>query len=73
MTGPGWMESRCDHTDADARLQCLKHGIRMCLRCMACRDPELYCRHRSACLIRFMLRERRRHTPDDPSPRKDCT
>ena len=50
--------ARCAlHPDTEARLQCMKHQTFMCRRCLGCRDPELYCRHRSACLIWFLQRE----------------
>jgi hypothetical protein len=53
--------ARCPlHPEVETRLQCAKHGTLVCPRCLACRDPDLYCRHRSACLIWFMQRERRK-------------
>jgi len=53
--------ARCAlHPDTEARLQCMKHQTFMCRRCLGCRDPELYCRYRSACLIGFLQRERRK-------------
>jgi hypothetical protein len=48
------------HLETETRLQCAKHGTFACPRCLACRDPELYCRRRSGCLIWFMQRERRK-------------
>lgn len=33
---------------------CLKHEVYLCDECLACRDPKIYCKHRSACLIWYM-------------------
>lgn len=49
------------HPEKETRFQCLKHGVWLCDGCLRCRDPELYCKHRSACPIWFIeKRERRR-------------
>ena len=32
----------------------------MCEECLGCRDPELYCKNRSACLIWFIEKRRKR-------------
>ena len=49
------------HPEKYTHFQCLKHGVWLCDDCLKCRDPELYCKHRSACPIWFMeKRERRR-------------
>ena len=32
----------------------MKHGVYLCEDCLRCRDPELYCKFRAACLIHFM-------------------
>ncbi len=53
------------HPDRETRFQCLKHGIWMCEECLACRDPELYCKHRSACPIWFMAKRRRRQEQEE--------
>jgi hypothetical protein len=36
----------------------MKHDIAMCEECVTCRDPELYCKHRTACPIWFEYKER---------------
>jgi hypothetical protein len=36
----------------------MKHDIAMCEECATCRDPELYCKHRTACPIWFEYKER---------------
>jgi hypothetical protein len=56
------------HAERDARLLCNKHEYGYCEDCcegVVCGDPELYCRHRTQCLIwensRETLKRRRRH------------
>ena len=39
---------------------CSKHGIYMCEECLECRDPEIYCKFRSACPIWYEHKEKRR-------------
>jgi hypothetical protein len=37
----------------------------MCEDCMLCRDPDLYCKFRSACPIHF-LTKRKKNLDDEP-------
>jgi hypothetical protein len=48
--------------------QCLKYQTEMCDACLKCKDPELYCKYRSACLIHFMGKEQRRGDVDISRP-----
>ena len=48
------------HPEKETRFQCLKHGVWLCDECLKCRDPELYCKHRSACPIWFIEKRERR-------------
>lgn len=48
------------HPEKETRFQCLKHGVWLCDECLSCRDPELYCKHRSACPIWFIEKRQRR-------------
>jgi len=48
------------HPDRQTPYRCAKHEIYMCEECMTCRDPGIYCKHRSACPIHFLDKERRR-------------
>lgn len=48
------------HPEKEARCQCLKHNVWLCDDCLRCRDPELYCKNRSACLIWFIEKRRKR-------------
>ncbi|MEJ5357318.1 MAG: ASKHA domain-containing protein [Desulfobacterales bacterium] len=51
----------CDrHPDRETPFRCMKHGVALCEECLACRDPELYCKHRSACPIWFIEKRRKR-------------
>jgi len=52
---------RCaSHPDRETPYQCMKHGVFMCEQCFRCRDPELYCKHRTACPIHFLQKSRKR-------------
>ena len=44
------------HPDRPTSYVCLKHDIYMCEDCLKCRDPDIYCKFRSACPIHFMTR-----------------
>jgi hypothetical protein len=48
------------HPEKEANLQCMKHGAFLCDECLACRDPQLYCKHRPACPIAFIEKRRKR-------------
>ncbi len=48
---------RCiNHPDRETGYKCMKHDYFQCEKCLECRDPELYCKNRSACAIWFMSR-----------------
>jgi len=40
-----------NHPDRETSYMCSKHGIYLCEECLECRDPEIYCKFRSACPI----------------------
>ena len=48
------------HPEKETRFQCLKHGTWMCEECLSCRDPQIYCKNRSACPIWFIEKRRKR-------------
>ncbi len=53
------MSDCCCHTGADVpTYRCEKYGIEMCDACLRCKDPELYCKFRSACMVQFLEKER---------------
>ncbi len=35
----------------------MKHGVYMCEECVRCRDPKIYCKFRSSCVISFLQKE----------------
>ncbi|BBO70169.1 hypothetical protein DSCA_40990 [Desulfosarcina alkanivorans] len=43
-----------NHPDRETPYLCMKHQIYLCEDCLECRDPKIYCKHRSACPIWFM-------------------
>ena len=43
-----------NHPDRETPYICMKHQIYLCEDCLECRDPKIYCKHRSACPIWFM-------------------
>ncbi len=45
-----------NHPDRETGYKCMKHNHFQCGECLQCRDPELYCKHRSACAIWFLSR-----------------
>lgn len=52
---------RCrNHPDRETNYQCLKHSIFLCMECLSCLDPELYCKFRTSCTIWFAHKERMR-------------
>ena len=56
------------HPDRNTPYQCIKHQIYMCEECMKCRDPDIYCKHRSSCAIHFLEKERRREAAQQEIP-----
>jgi len=42
------------HPEVDTPYRCQKHGIYLCQECLECRDPEIYCKFRTACPIWFL-------------------
>lgn len=49
------------HPDQETSFICMKHQVYLCEDCLACRDPELYCKFRQSCPIWFIAREERRN------------
>jgi hypothetical protein len=42
------------HPEVESRFMCMKHEVFLCEACLKCRDPEIYCKFRTACPIWFM-------------------
>ena len=45
-----------NHPDRETRFFCMKHQLYLCEECLVCKDPQLYCKHRSSCPIWFMTK-----------------
>ena len=61
-----------NHPDSETSYVCTKHNVYMCADCMHCRDPEIYCKFRSACPIHFLTKRKKNldndtETATDPS------
>lgn len=54
-----------NHPDRETNFLCTKHNIYMCEECMACRDPDIYCKFRSSCPVWFMTRKTKGLDQDD--------
>lgn len=52
------MKPCINHPDKETSYVCMKHDIYMCENCLKCRDPEIYCKFRSACPIHFLTRRK---------------
>ena len=46
-----------NHPDRETNYVCLKHNIYLCEECLECRDPEIYSKYRSSCVIWFMTKK----------------
>lgn len=42
------------NSEKDSSFVCLKDNVYLCDECLKCRNPEIYCKFRSACPIWFM-------------------
>ena len=57
---------RCvEHPDRETAYMCMKHQIYLCDECLACRDPKIYCKHRTGCVIWYLSRERARQAASE--------
>lgn len=54
------MSTCVNHPDRETPYVCQKHQVALCEECLACRDPELYCKFRTSCIIWMIDKERRR-------------
>lgn len=51
------MPACVNHPDRETNYVCLKKNVYLCDECLACSDPELYCKFRSSCIIWFMTQK----------------
>ncbi len=45
------------HPDRPGIYFCQKDGNRMCEECACCHSPNIYCQHRSACVINMLTKQ----------------
>ncbi len=45
------------HPERETGYVCMKHNIYLCEECLACKDPDIYCKFRSACPIYFTTKK----------------
>jgi hypothetical protein len=45
------------HPARETSYVCLKHNVYLCEECLKCKDPEIYCKYRTACPIQFLEKE----------------
>jgi hypothetical protein len=58
--------SRCHHhPDRETHFYCSKYQIYLCEACLKCRDPQLYCKFRSACPIWFLSKTSEKWDDED--------
>jgi len=48
------------HPDRQTPFLCMKHERYLCESCLACFDPHIYCKHRPACPIWVVHKEKQR-------------
>ncbi len=48
------MGSCINHPSRETNYICLKHNHYLCSDCLQCRDPQIYCKFRSSCVIFFL-------------------
>ncbi|MBF0232638.1 MAG: hypothetical protein HQK65_06310 [Desulfamplus sp.] len=46
-----------NHPDKETNYQCMKHNYYQCQECLECKDPDIYCKFRSACAIHFISKK----------------
>ena len=56
-----------NHPDRETSYRCTKYALYLCEDCLQCRDPEIYCRYREACVIHYMLKSGDLTTPPKAS------
>ena len=54
-----------NHPDRETQYLCMKHQIYLCEDCLQCKDPKIYCKHRSACPIWFMSKRKKQWEAED--------
>jgi len=47
-----------NHPETETRFACMKHEVYLCEDCLACRDPDIYCKFRTSCPIWFLTKRK---------------
>ena len=58
-----------NHPDRLTAYKCMKHDIYQCEACLKCRDPEIYCKFRTACPIHFITRRKGNLDGEEKNPK----
>lgn len=62
------------HPERNTPYLCMKHQVYLCEECLQCKDPNIYCKHRTACPIWFMRKRQKGWDADTKSTAADaCT
>ena len=61
------------HPDRETSFMCTKHDIYMCEVCLECRDPNIYCKFRSACPIWYEHKRKARQARQKAGQEKTNT
>jgi len=48
------MDKCVNHPETETPFECLKYNVCLCVECLSCRDPEIYCKFRTSCPIAFI-------------------
>jgi len=48
------METCANHPETETPFVCAKYNTYMCVECLRCRDPEIYCKYRPSCPVHFI-------------------
>jgi hypothetical protein len=62
-----------NHPDRETSYMCSKHGIYLCEECLECRDPDIYCKFRSACPIWYEHKRKARKARQEAALKKADT
>jgi hypothetical protein len=49
-----------NHPEVEAAYTCMKYKYSLCEACISCKDPDFYCKYRSACAIHYLEKEKKK-------------
>ena len=62
-----------NHPDRETPYLCMKHNKYLCEECLACQDPDIYCKFRSSCAIWFLTKRKGNLDGDESAPQETVT